>query len=64
MEFNVASMSNANIEKAFNVIAKGIGRNDLGEILFNWNESRLNIEVDKIIGYLRCAPSPSSRLRF
>lgn len=51
MKHDVASMSNADIGRAFNAIARGIGRNDLGEILFNWNESQLNTEGDKIIGY-------------
>lgn len=51
MKHNDASMSNAKVGKAFNAIAKGIGRNDIGEILFNWNESQLNIDGDKIIGY-------------
>lgn len=48
---DVSSMSNLNVGKAFNAIAKGIGSNDIGEILFNWNESQLNQEGDKIIGY-------------
>lgn len=51
MKRNVASMSNTDVGKAFNAVVKGIGRNDLGEILFNWNESQLNEEGDKIIGY-------------
>lgn len=51
MKHDVASMSNANVGKAFNAIAKGIGRDDLGEILFNWNESQLNEDGSKIIGY-------------
>jgi len=51
MKHDVASMSNADVGKAFNAIAKGIGRNDLGEILFNWNESQLNEEGNKIVGY-------------
>lgn len=49
--FNVASMSNANVGKAFNTIAQRIGRDDIGEILFNWNESQLNFNGDRIIGY-------------
>ena len=48
---NVSSMSNANVGKAFNAIVNGIGRDDIGEILFNWNESELNMDGDKIIGY-------------
>jgi len=48
---NVSSMSNADVGKAFNAVVKGIGRNDIGEILFNWNESQLNMDGDKIIGY-------------
>lgn len=51
MAINISSMSNANVGKAFNAIAKGIGRDDLGEILFNWNESQLNEDGSKIIGY-------------
>jgi len=51
MKHNVASMSNANVGKAFNAVVKGIGRNDIGEILFNWNESQLNMDGDKIIGH-------------
>jgi hypothetical protein len=49
--FNVTSMSNANVGKAFNAVVKGIGRDDIGEILFNWNESELNLDGDKIIAY-------------
>ena len=48
---SVSSMSNVDIGKAFNAIAKGIGRNDIDEILFNWNESQLNLDGDRIIGY-------------
>lgn len=48
---NVSSMSNANVGKAFNNVVKGIGRNDFGEILFNWNESQLNEDGDRIFGY-------------
>jgi len=48
---SVSSMSNADIGKAFNAIAKGIGLDDIGVILFNWNESQLNEDGDKIIGY-------------
>jgi len=48
---NVSSMSNADVGKAFNAVVKGIGRNDIGEILFNWNESQLNMDGDKIISY-------------
>lgn len=51
MKHDVTSMSNANVGKAFNAIAKGIGRGDLGEILFNWNESQLNEDGSNIIGY-------------
>lgn len=51
MKHDVASMSNADVGKAFNAIKNGIGRDDLGEILFNWNESQLNEESDKIVGY-------------
>ena len=51
MKLNNASMSNANVGKAFNAIVKGIGRNDIGEILFNWNESQLNLDGDRIIVY-------------
>jgi len=46
-----SSMSNAYVGKAFRSIIKGIGRNDFGEILFNWNESQLNEDGDKIFGY-------------
>lgn len=49
--FNVTSMSNANVGKAFNAVVKGIGRDDIGEILFNWNESELNLDGNKIIAY-------------
>ncbi len=47
----VSSMSNVAVGKAFNAIAKGLGRGDIGEILFNWNESQLNEDGDKIINY-------------
>ena len=48
---SVSSMSNAAVGKAFNSIAKGLGRGDLSEILFNWNESELNEGGDKIVNY-------------
>lgn len=48
---NITSMSNADVGKAFNAILKGLGRDDLSEILFNWNDSQLNIECDKIISF-------------
>lgn len=48
---SVSSMSNAAIGKAFNALVKGIGLDDIGEILFNWNESQLNEVGDKIINY-------------
>ena len=51
MKHNVASMSNADVGKAFNAIVKGIGSDDLGEALLNWNDSELNEDGDKIIGY-------------
>lgn len=51
MKHSVVSMSNAAVGKAFNAIVKGIGRDDLGEILLNWNDSELNEDGDKIIGY-------------
>lgn len=47
----VSSMSNMAVGKAFNSIIKGIGINDIGEILFNWNESQLNEDGDKIFRY-------------
>lgn len=47
----LSSMSNTDVGKAFNAVVKGIGRDDIGEILFNWNESQLNMDGDKIIGY-------------
>ncbi len=51
MKINVVSMSNASVGKAFNAVVNGIGHNDLGEILYNWNESQLNEDGDRIIGY-------------
>lgn len=51
MKNNVASMSNANVGKAFDAIVKKIGRDDLGEVLLNWNDSELNEDGNKIIGY-------------
>ena len=48
---SVSSMSNVAVGRAFNAIAKGLGRDDIGEILFNWNESQLNEDGDKIIKY-------------
>lgn len=48
---NVPSMSNADVGKAFKAVIRGIGRDDIGEILFNWNESELNLDGDKIIAY-------------
>lgn len=51
MKNNVASMSNVNVGKAFDAIVKKIGRDDLGEVLLNWNDSELNEDGNKIIGY-------------
>ena len=48
---NVTSISNANVGKAFNAVIKGLCRDDIGEILFNWNESELNYDGDRIICY-------------
>lgn len=48
---SVSSMSNLAVGKAFNAITKGLGRDDVGEILFNWNESQLNEDGNKIINY-------------
>jgi hypothetical protein len=48
---NITMMSNANVGKAFNAVFNSIGRDDLGEILFNWNESELNEDGHKIICY-------------
>lgn len=48
---SASSMNNVAVGKAFNTIAKGLGRDDFGEILFNWNESQLNEDGDKIINY-------------
>ena len=48
---NESSMSNADVGKAFYSIIRRIGRDDFGEILYNWNESQLNEDNDKIIGY-------------
>ena len=50
---SVSSMGNVAVGKAFNAIAKGLDRDDVGEILFNWNESQLNEDDDKIINYPR-----------
>jgi hypothetical protein len=47
----VSLMSNVAVGKAFNAIFTGIGTEDIGEILFNWNESHLNEDGDKIIRY-------------
>lgn len=44
-------MSNAAVGNAFNALVKGIALDDIGEILFNWNESQLNEDGDKIISY-------------
>jgi hypothetical protein len=48
---NISLVSNAYVGKAFNAVVNSIGRNDLDEILFNWNESRLNEDGHKIICY-------------
>lgn len=45
------TISNAKVGKAFKAILKHVGRNDLSGILFNWNESELNMDGDKIIAY-------------
>jgi hypothetical protein len=47
----VLPKSNAAVGKAFDAIIKGLDRDDVGEILFNWNESELNEDGDKIINY-------------
>jgi len=44
-------MSNADVGKAFDAIVLSLGRGDLSEILFNWNESQLNEDGDKIFAY-------------
>lgn len=51
MTRNVSSMSNADVGKSFNALVNGIGLDDLGEILFNWNESELSEEGNTIIKY-------------
>lgn len=48
---NIPPMSNAYVGKAFNAVFNSIGRDDLNEILFNWNESNLNEDGHKIISY-------------
>ena len=48
---SASSISTVAVGKAFNAIAKGLGRDDVGEILFNWNESQLNEDGDKIFRY-------------
>lgn len=48
---NISTMSNANVGKAFNAVFNCIGRDDLDEILFNWNDSKLNEDGHKIICY-------------
>lgn len=47
----VVLKSNVAIGKAFNAIIEKIGRNDIGEILMNWNDSQLNEDGDRIICY-------------
>lgn len=42
---------NIAVGRAFNAIVEKIGHDDIGEILFNWNESQLNEDCDKIICY-------------
>ena len=49
---SVLPKSNAAVGKAFDSVVKVLGRDDVGEILFNWNESELNEDGDKIINYL------------
>lgn len=48
---NAVSRSNVNVSKAFKAILKHVGHDDLAGLLFNWNESELNIDNDKIIAY-------------
>ena len=48
---NVPSMKNAAVGKSFSAIVNSIGRNDLDEILYNWNDSKLNEDGNKIICY-------------
>ena len=49
--YSISMVSNAYVGKAFNAVVNGIGRDDLDEILFNWNESKLNEDGHKIICY-------------
>jgi hypothetical protein len=51
MKTRDAPISNANVGKMFIGIVKAMGRDDASEILFNWNESQLNLDGDMIIGY-------------
>ena len=48
---NISLVSNAYVGKAFNAVVNSIGRDDVDEILFNWNESKLNEDGHKIICY-------------
>jgi hypothetical protein len=41
----VLPKSNAAVGKAFDSIINGLGRDDIGEILFNWNEPRFSISA-------------------
>lgn len=54
---SATSMSNVAVGKAFNAIRKMISLDEIGEILFNWNESQLNMDGDKII----CFPGRDGR---
>lgn len=54
---NTPLVSNVYVGKAFNAIVNNIGRDDLDEILFNWNDSKLNEDGDKII----CFPGRDGR---
>lgn len=48
---SASSMSTVAVGNAFNAIVKGIGLSDFNEILFNWNESQLNEDSDRIIRF-------------
>jgi hypothetical protein len=48
---NTSLVSNVYVGKAFNAIVNCIGRDDLDEILFNWNDSKLHEDGEKIICY-------------
>jgi len=51
MSPKATGMSNQKVSAAFTAVIEKIGRDNLSEILMNWNDSELNEDGNKIIMY-------------